>query len=80
MSHTLKLTDLSPHEFETITALGLTDANSDIFFQRMSASAGDVLFAPGDTSAAYLIVMAGQIRVELTKAVSYFKTDGLIAS
>jgi len=66
MSQILKLKDLSPHEFETITALGLTDVKSNIFFQRMSARAGDVLFAPGDTSAAYLIVMSGQIRVELT--------------
>jgi len=66
MSQKLKFSDLSPHEFETITALGLTDNNPNIFFQRMSARAGDVLFAPGDTSAAYLIVMSGQIRVELT--------------
>jgi CRP/FNR family transcriptional regulator len=66
MSHALRNTALTDNEIQILGKIGLTDADVQNEFMRITAKAGDVLFKPGDPSRAFLILTKGQIRVELT--------------
>ncbi len=58
--------NLSIKEREVLSQLGLHIGDLPARIGRVYAKAGDVLFSPGDESKAFLILMEGRIRVDLT--------------
>ena len=66
MPENAKSIDFSARESAVLKRLGLDMDVITPRISRISARAGDVLFSPGDTSAAFLVLLSGCIRVDLT--------------
>ena len=64
MSQSGNHSDLSSAEIRVLSGLGLEGARLQV--SKIAARAGDVLFCPGDKSNAFLILLSGCIRVDLT--------------
>lgn len=56
---------LTPAEHQLLAELGLDAKLASYNVKRLTAKAGEVLYNPGDTSAAFLVLLNGSIRVEL---------------
>lgn len=59
-------TIFSDNETQVLSRLGLHVGDLPARIGRIHANAGDVLFSPGDESKAFLILLEGSIRVDLT--------------
>lgn len=59
------ITKFSESELELLRSIGIDDETSMVHLTRISASTGDTIFSPGDTGKVFLILLSGQIRVDL---------------
>jgi len=65
MSQVRNITGFSVNELKLLKSIGIDDEASLTHLTRLSANVGDTIFSPGDLSKAFLILLSGQIRVDL---------------
>lgn len=66
MSKAQTQSQLTPAEHDVLSSLGLGAEFKPQNVKRLTIKAGEVLYNPGDTSTAFLILLWGNLRVEIT--------------